>query len=189
MTAGQRARVRVAFRGAWRRRRAARRRRASGWRFRSGDALADRGAEAAREVPRERDGVPLDDEVDVAHRPAEEEIAHDAAGQVETRAPRSAGASRRGRRPSRRAAAGTAREAAAHGPRLEDVLDRALPRQGLDLARQPGGGGDPHRIGRLERGLELPGPDQADRDGSRARDGSAGAPGAGRGRSRRQRRG
>ena len=78
-------------------------------------------------------------------------------------------------------------ETPADGALVEDVLDRVLPRQGPDLARQPGRGRDADRVGGLQARLELPRPDEADRDRRRARDDDARLSCAGaRGRPRRR---
>ena len=50
----------------------------------------------------------------------------------------------------------------------EDVLDRPLPCQRLDLARQARRRGDAHRVRGLQGRLELAGPHEPDRDGCRA---------------------
>ena len=57
---------------------------------------------------------------------------------------------------------------AARDGALENVLDRPLPRQGLDLARQTRRGRDPHRVGGLQGRLELARADEPDRDRSGA---------------------
>ena len=133
-----------------------------------------------------------------ARRASPRALPANAAASPSTRGPRRAPAGRRRRSrtappTSQRALAplaaraapaardGAPRRRAAETPAdgaLEDVLDRPLPRQGLDLARQTRRGRDAHRVGGLQRGLELPGPDRAGSRRASCPGAGAGAPGA-----------
>ena len=139
-----------------------------------------------RQTLRERFGetetVALEGEVDVPHRISEEPDPGRRRPTRKSSSPRSR-ARRRGRVQGR-AHRARQRCEARQRRRLEDVLDRPLPRQCLDLARQARRRSDAHRVGRLERRLELA---RAARGGSRRgsfRDAAAAAPAAGPERSR-----